>query len=193
MESRKIFILRCHNAQYALNSGFYSRQELTTHGDIVWFDMQQIMRRFTYLPLGITLHVECTNLRSIPLSLPDSKAVIIRTRCSSQKEDFPAALLGLPRLQTLRVSLNVVFKRIPASLQVKYLEASCLEAPYWLAASTCSRDVYVRGYRYWRHWFQRFVTLLVQGLMSPRTCFYKWLTKGLYDPRLLFCIRDFLL
>ena len=193
MESRKIFILRCQDAQYALNSGFYSRQELTTHGDIVWFDMQQIMRRFTYLPLGITLHVECTNLRSIPPSLPDSSAVIIRTRRSSQNEDFPAALLRIPRLQTLHVSLNVVFKRIPASLQVNYLEVSCLEAPYWLAASSCSHDVYVRGYRYWRHRFQRSVALLVQGLMSPQTRFNQWLTKGLYDPRLLFCIRDFLL
>jgi len=35
--------------------------------------------------------------------------------------------------------------------------------------------------------------LLVQGLSMPQTPFGRWLTKGLYDPRLLIVIRDLLL
>ncbi len=34
--------------------------------------------------------------------------------------------------------------------------------------------------------------LVRQGLTSPQTPFGRWLTQGLYDPRLLFLIRDFL-
>lgn len=193
MESRKIFSLDCYDKQYALNKCIYYRNEMRVVGNRVYEDVQEIMRRFLHLPPGITLHIDCTDLRSIPPSLPDSKEVYLRMHHGSSNEDFPAALLRLPRLHTLHVSLSVEFKRIPASLRVKNLEASCLEAPYWLVASICSRDVYVRGYRCWRHRLQRFVALLVQGLMSPQTHCNQWLTKGLYDPRLLFCIRDFLL
>ncbi len=193
MDSPNIFMLNCYNQQYALRRAYYHRNELMVGGRLSWLDHVDIKRHFKWLPPGITLHIECADLKTIPPVLPDCKKVVIRMRHQNLNEDIPAALLRMPNLESLHVSLNVIFTRIPASLQVKHLEASCCEAPYWLADSDSSRDVYVRGYRGWQNPLKCLKNLLLQALLHQQTPFGRWLTQGLYDPRLFLLIRGFLL
>ena len=40
--------------------------------------------------------------------------------------------------------------------------------------------------------FLSYKMCITRGLALPQTPFGRWLTKGLYDPRLLIVIRDFL-
>lgn len=108
---------------------------------------------------------------------------------------FPKGVLLIPSLEMIWIHKNVSVRRLPLSFHVPRPFFDVLECPYWLCdpfRGVNCKCVTVNG-RQWVAPFESMYHLLLQALRLPDCRLCAWLTKGLYDPRLLFKLRDFLL
>ncbi len=123
---------------------------------------------------------------SLEIFDPDTEAIV----------PFPKQVATLRSLKLLWISGPGRVQRIPPSLCVEELFADVEECPYWWcdpALKRCYTGISVRGSSEWWIPLLDLRYLVRQGLLSANTLFKQWLTHGLYDPRLLFPLRDFLL
>ena len=155
--------------------------------------LAEMLQRYPKIQGNENLHVSCHSLNDLPSTIPNCESLSISTSLNVVECDFPSAILRIPSLETLWVVSCNVFRRIPPALKVKGLSVTCLEPPYWLVESTNVEHVISRGSKNWRYRIERLINLIKQGLVWKSCRFGRWLTQGLYDPRLLFNLRDFLL
>ncbi len=156
--------------------------------------LEEVLKRYRALACNDWLRIDCYGLADLPPIIPDCKNLYLQfvydIDCGIF--DFPDALLRIPSLESLRVPLFTLIQRIPPSFRVKHLEVHCVEAPYWLLETTNLENTLVRGSHNWLYQLQDLRQLVLQGL-ECRGPWKRWLTEGLYDPRLFALIRDFLL
>lgn len=127
----------------------------------------------------------------IPLEFPDCTRLMLEWRWEPFESPWIDGLSKIPSLQDLYVG-NIKFDRVPSSLRLKSLILTCRTPPYWLLETT-GLQIKNDGDRLWEDNLCKLRDLLPPFLMRPQSRFGCWLTRGLYDPRLLFQIRDFLL
>lgn len=138
------------------------------------------------------LFVECIRFQTLPPALPDCKTLVIRAEIEGI-HDFPDVLLRIPSLETLVVDSSVTLTRIPPSLRLRHLNVCCQQPPYWYLTPGVSIRCWVRGKLDWQFQLEDLCALIIQGLLCKDGMFKRWLTQGLYDPRLFFFIRNMLL
>lgn len=127
----------------------------------------------------------------IPLEFPDCTRLVLAWRWEPFESPWIDGLSRIPSLQDLYVG-NIKFDRVPSSLRLKSLILTCRTPPYWLLETT-GLQIKNDGDRLWEDNLCKLRDLLPPFLVRPQSRFGRWLTKGLYDPRLLIKIRDFLL
>lgn len=155
--------------------------------------LAEMLQRYPKIQGHENLHISCHSLKDLPSTIPNCESLSISTSLNVVECDFPSAILRIPSLETLWVVNCNVFRRIPPALKVKGLAVACLEPPYWLVGTTNVDHVISRGSKNWHYRIQDLIKIVSQGLVRPQSQFGQWLTKGLYDFRLLFKLRDFLL
>ncbi len=138
------------------------------------------------------LHVECINFEALPPALPDCKNMTMHVAFGGI-HDFPDVLLRIPSLETLTVDSSVTLTHISPSLRLRHLNVCCQQPPYWYLTPGVSIYCLVREKLDWQFHLEDLCALLTQGLLCKDGMFKRWLTQGLYDPRLFFFIRDMLL
>lgn len=150
-----------------------------------------------YEPIDI-LDVSVWEMDALPepvcQKLPECKNLrisIIRKRVPFK---LPPSVLKLRNLKQLSVTGSTQLIALPPSLKLDSLFVHCIEAPYWLLLQPVSTlTVYVNNTNSWTIPLEILRDLLKQSLSKQGSLFWRWLTRGLYDPRLLIKIRDFLL
>lgn len=127
----------------------------------------------------------------MPLEFPDCIRLDIAMRWHVFETPWIDGFSKIPSLQELHVR-RIKFDRVPSLFRVKRLTLTCHETPYWLLETT---DMHLQtdGAPNWEIYLRCLRDVLEFYLLCPETRFGRWLTKGLYDPRLLFKLRDFLL
>jgi hypothetical protein len=158
---------------------------------------EALLQVSAYEPIDI-LDVSVWEMDALPepvcQKLPECKNLrisIIRKRVPFK---LPPSVLKLRNLRQLSVTGSTTLIALPPSLKLDSLFVHCIEAPYWLLLQSVSTfTVYVNNTNSWTIPLKILRNLLEQSLSKPGSLFWRWLTKGLYDPRLLIKIRDFLL
>ncbi len=139
------------------------------------------------------LQLYLLSMHDMPSDLPDCKQLILKTNELIYLGDFPDAVLRIPSLEELEVGTTIVFKRIPPSLRAKFNRLVCEETPYWLMNPRSFVPCIVVGKgATWQHDLLSLYVPILHGLQCQGP-WKRWLTEGLYDPRLFALIRDFLL
>ena len=139
------------------------------------------------------LEVHLRAMHDMPSALPDCKHLVLRTDHLMYFGDFPEALLRIPSLEALNVSASIIFTRIPPSLRATDISLVCNEVPYWLMNTRFTVPCFVLGRgTAWQRDLLNLYAPILQGLQCEGP-WKRWLTQGLYDPRLFALIRDFLL
>ncbi len=127
----------------------------------------------------------------LPVEFPDCQELQLAWRWLPFETSWFDGLSRIPSLKRLHV-FNIKFDRVPSSLRLRQLTLTCRTPPYWMLENT-GLKIYSDGNRDWRESLCTLHDLLTTFLVRPQTPFGRWLTRGLYDPRLFALIRDFLL
>lgn len=131
----------------------------------------------------------------VPTILPDCCQLYFCYR--GRKEvtvSFPRALLSVPSLTLFEVVGPLRFLSIHPKFNVSECVFDFALTPYWLCDRFQKHNMFIRtDCIQGKQNIEKFTSIVYRGLAQSPSCFNQWLTKGLYDPRLLFKLRDFLL
>lgn len=169
MSSRCVHVLKEGRNGYLLTD-YSPGKHLPLSSRHEQLSLEEMLERYRTLACNQELHVECWDLKDLPPIIPDCEHLVIQPvyDAACGVWDFPAVLLRIPSLQSLRVRPFAVLRRIPPSFRVKSLHVNCQEAPYWLLETTDLQNTLVRGSHNWLYRLQDFAPPHLTRLASRR-------------------------
>ena len=191
MDKRSLANIIHYDDRYELATFDHNGQRTHPSTFVQWPDLSILSARNMSLTNNTRLRLRCASHLHFPTVFPDCKALEIKVDWVG-RADFPEAILHISSLEELDIDVDVTFTRVPSSLRVQKLCMSCVEPPYWLIDSVPDLAVYIKRRLMRTYALRHLKFLLLMGLQLTGK-WNRWLTKGLYDPRLLFKLRDFLL
>jgi hypothetical protein len=186
MKSVYIAILRPH---YRLSHISWDEKGLhNTNQFSTWNEVLELCKQLAPL---YRVEIDVYEETRLPTEFPDCIVFEMTMRWRLLETPWIDGLSKIPSLEQLHV-WRIKFDRVPSSLRLKRLTLACPKPPYWMLETT-DLTIASDGDGNWEYNLRNLRDLLEYCLLCPDTRFHRWLTKGLYDPRLLFKLRDFLL